>query len=117
MRWDTTNTHTPSQRPARFEVPDLHLCRGCERPFVVPTAVLDVVGPDRYLMELQCSNCGLVVVAAHGEQVLEDLDRELDRQRSDMEMALELWTVTRQAEEIDAFASALQGDHILPEDF
>jgi hypothetical protein len=117
MRWDTTHTHTPSRRPASFEVPDLHLCRGCGRPFVVPTAVLDVVGQDRYLMELQCTNCELVVVGTHGEQVLEDLDRELDRQRADMEAALEIWSVTRQVEEIDAFASALQDDHILPEDF
>lgn len=116
MRWEGTHT-TPPHRPARFEVPDLHLCRACEQPFVVPAAVIDVVGPDQYLMELQCTNCGLLVVGSHGEQVLEDLDRELDRQRYDMETALELWTITRQAEEIDAFAHALQGDHILPEDF
>ena len=117
MRWDTTHTHTPSRRPAKFEVPDLHLCRGCEMPFVVPNTVLDVVGQDRYLMELQCTNCGMIVVGTHGEQVLEDLDRELDRQRADMESALELWCLTRQSEEIDAFARALAGDHILPEDF
>lgn len=116
MRWDTTHTHTP-RRPVTFEVPDLHLCRGCDLPFVVPTAVLDVVGQDRYLMELQCTNCGLAIVGTHGEQVLEDLDRELDRQRRDMEQALELWTVTRRTVEIDAFVLALREDHILPEDF
>lgn len=108
---------TPSRRPARFEVPDLHLCRGCERPFVVPAAVLDVVGDDQYLVELQCTNCGLLVVGTHGEEVLEALDRELDRQQADMQAALELWTVTRQIEEIDAFSAALHDDHILPEDF
>jgi len=98
-------------------VPDLHLCRGCERPFVVPAAVLDLVGHDRYLIELQCNNCGLVVVSTHGEDVLEALDRELDCQTGDMQAALELWLVTRQIEEIEVFAAALQGDHILPEDF
>ena len=113
MRWD--GTHSP--RPARFEVPDLHICRGCERPFVVPAAVLDVVGPDDYLVELQCMNCGTAVVETHGEQVLEDLDRELDRQTADMQMALQLWEVSRFCEEIDAFAAALRDDHILPEDF
>ena len=116
MRWDGTHTE-PVKRPARFEVPDLHLCRGCERPFVVPSAVLDVTGPNEYLMELQCNNCGTVVVGTHGEEVLEALDRELDRQTADMHAALELWTVTRQMEEIDAFALALHDDHILPEDF
>jgi hypothetical protein len=115
MRREAHPAHAP--RPARFEVPDLHVCRGCDRPFVVPAAVLDVVGDDQYLIELQCNNCGLVVVSPHGEDVLEALDRELDRQVGDMQSALELWLVTRQLEEIDAFAAALQGDHILPEDF
>jgi hypothetical protein len=116
MRWQGTHPRT-SRRPARFEVPDLHICHGCDRPFVVPAAVLDVTGEDRYLIELQCNNCGLAVVGTHGEEVLEALDRELDRQTADMKMALELWEVTRQLEEIDAFTLALQGDHILPEDF
>ena len=31
--------------------------------------------------------------------------------------ALELWVVTRQLEETDAFAAALHAGHILPEDF
>lgn len=83
----------------------------------MPAAVLDMIGHDRYLIELQCHNCGLVVVAAHGEEVLEALDRELDRQTADMQAALELWLVTRQLEEIELFAAALDGDHLLPEDF
>jgi hypothetical protein len=116
MRWDGTHTQ-PAKRPARFEVPDLHICRACERPFVVPSAVLDVTGSNEYLMELQCNNCGTVVVSTHGEEVLEALDRELDRQTRDMNAALELWEVTRQMEEIDAFAHALHAGHILPEDF
>jgi len=116
MRWDGTHTRS-TRRPARFEVPDLHICRACERPFVVPAAVLDVTGADEYLMELQCNNCGTVVVSSHGEEVLEALDRELDRQTRDMTSALELFAVTRQMEEIDAFAAALEAGHILPEDF
>lgn len=102
---------------ALFAVPDLHVCRRCRWTFVVPVAVVDVLGPDRYLVELQCTNCGLSVVESHDEEVLEALDRELDRQTAEMRAALEIWQVTRQAEEIDAFARALQDDHILPEDF
>jgi hypothetical protein len=117
MRSWNTDSHPITRRTPRFEVPDLHICRGCEKPFVVPTGVLDVVGHDEYLMELSCTNCGLVVVSTHGEEVLEALDRELDRQVGDMQTALDLWLVTRQIEEIDAFAEALQADHILPEDF
>jgi hypothetical protein len=117
MRWHPTTDPTPVRPTALFEVPDLHICRGCERPFVVPTAVLDVTGDNQYLMELQCNDCGLVVVGSHGEDRLEALDRELDRQAADMRAALELWEVTRRLEEIDAFALALQDDHLLPEDF
>lgn len=83
----------------------------------MPNAVLDVVGQNQYLMELHCANCELVVVSTHGEDVLEALDRELDRQQADMEAALELWLITRQIEEIDAFSAALHAGHILPEDF
>ena len=114
MRWDGTHT---THRTARFEVPDLHICRSCDWPFVVPAQVLDVVAPDQYLMELRCTNCDTVVVATHGEEVLEALDRELDRQTADMQASLELWQVTRQLEEADAFAAALQAGAILPEDF
>jgi hypothetical protein len=116
MRWDGAHT-TDSRRSTRFEVPDLHICRGCEWPFVVPSSVLDIVAPDQYLMELRCTNCDMVVVGTHGEEVLEALDRELDRQVGEMRTALELWEVTRRLEEIDAFALALQDDHLLPEDF
>lgn len=103
--------------PRVFEVPDLHICRGCDGAFVVPNSVLDVTPKNRYLMELQCNNCGLVVVSTHGEEVLEALDRELDRQVADMQTELEVWEVARWLEEIDAFTLALQEDHLLPEDF
>ena len=115
MRRPTTPHSTP-RRPV-FEVPDLHICRGCNQAFVVPSAVLDVIGNDSYLVELQCTNCGLCVVGTHGEEVLEELDRELDRQTADMRDALELLEVTRELEEIDTFVLALRDDHLLPEDF
>lgn len=116
MRQDVTHT-SRERRPVRVALPDLHLCRTCGRPFVVPAAVLDVVGRHRYLIELQCTNCGALVVETHGEDVLEALDRELDRQTADMRTALELWQLERRREEIEAFAHALEYDHLLPEDF
>ncbi|MDX6666283.1 MAG: hypothetical protein QOG68_2489 [Solirubrobacteraceae bacterium] len=115
MRWRPDPP--TSSRPAVFEVPDLHICRGCNQSFVVPSAVLDITADKRYLMELQCKNCDLVVVSTHGEDMLEALDRELDRQVADMRTELEVWEVARWLEEIDAFALALQEDHVLPEDF
>lgn len=113
MRWDGSHNHPR----AAFELPNLHLCRGCLRPFVVPERVLDVVGDDRYLVELRCTNCDLTFVETHGERNLEDLDRELDRQQADMHAALMLWEITSFRDDIDAFAAALRDDHVLPEDF
>lgn len=116
MSRDGTHTTTPTTEP-RFEAPDLHLCRSCTQPFVVPTAVLEVLDRARYRVELSCSNCGWTKIETAGEDRLEALDRELDRQTADMFAMLELWATTRQLEEIDAFARALEADLILPEDF
>lgn len=120
MRWNTSHGFEPRgarRVPAEVSWPDLHICPGCERTFVVPRAVLDVVGPDRYLVDLLCTNCGWSGVSAQGELRLEALDREMDRHIGDMREALELAEITRRMEEIDAFALALQQDLILPEDF
>lgn len=120
MRWNESHHfEAPDDRrgPAQVSWPDLHICPACERTFVVPRAVLDVVGPDRYLVDLRCTNCGWAGVSAQGELRLEALDREMDRHIGDMREALELAAIVRRMEEIDAFALALQQNLILPEDF
>ncbi len=120
MHWEGIHptqpgAHAPEQ--AHADHADLHLCRSCSWPFVVPECVLDVIGADRYVIELVCANCRHREVATHDEARLEALDRELDRQTADMHAALEVWCLTRRIEEVDAFARALHDDHILPEDF
>ena len=107
---------TQSQLPTVVETP-LSECRECRRQFVVPTNVLKVVTRTSYKVELTCTNCGWSQVGTHHEDELEALDRALDRQTADMQAALELWRLTREIERIDAFARALQDEHILPEDF
>jgi hypothetical protein len=117
MRWNASERFEPTPGPASVAWPDLHLCRRCEQPFVVVATVLDVVGHDRYQVELRCMNCSWRAVSVEGEARLEALDRELDRQTADMREALELAELTRMLEEIDAFALGLEHDLILPEDF
>jgi rubredoxin len=116
MTWDGTHPNPPAA-PTRFEVPDLHICRSCTKPFVVPVEVLEVVGRNRYRIEFGCTNCGWSEISEQGEERMEALDRELDRQTADIQVALELFEMTCRLEEIDAFARALQADLILPEDF
>jgi hypothetical protein len=109
---------TPTQyRPGPVVETPLSECRECRRQFVVPTNVLKVVTRTSYRVELTCTNCGWSHIGTHHEDELEALDRALDRQTADMQAALELWRLTREIERIDAFARALQDDHILPEDF
>jgi hypothetical protein len=113
----TEGTPTPTRPEAASVSIPLHECRQCRRPFIVPTNVVRVVTRTSYEVELSCSNCGWLEVSTHDEDALEALDRALDRQTAEMEAALEIWRLTREIEQIDAFARALQDDLILPEDF
>src|SRR6476619_3176315 len=97
----TEETPTTQPLPQTVETP-LHECRSCRRSFVVPTNVLQVVTRTSYRVELSCTNCGWSHVGSHNEDELEALDRALDRQTADMQAALELWTLTREMERIDA---------------
>jgi hypothetical protein len=95
----------------------LDVCAGCTRPFVVPDTVLDVLDDGRFLVELRCTNCGLVIVGAHDEAALEDLDRRLDAVTGDLQASLGVLDLVDELERIDRFAAALAADAILPEDF
>ena len=119
MRPSSSQPHPFGERPARPRVswPDLHVCPDCDRTFVVPLAVLDVIDDDRYLVELACTSCGWAAVRPEREERLEALDREVDRHLADMRDALELAELTRRLEEIDRFTLALRADLVLPEDF
>jgi len=96
----------------------LHICDGCERPFVVPVTVLDIIdGGRRCIVELACNNCGRAALSVHDDAALEALDRELDASVEQIHHALEVLTVVDEMERIDGFAAALHADLILPEDF
>jgi hypothetical protein len=105
------------RRPIARPEADLHRCPACARPFVVPAAVVDVVGFDRYVVELRCANCAWTEVAVHDEEALEALDHELERDVATIEAALELCRVAEELDRIDRFATALRDDLLLPEDF
>jgi hypothetical protein len=117
MRWNASDRFEPAPRTVEVDWPDLHICPSCDRPFVVPTSVFDVVAPGRYLVDLRCMNCDWAKVSAASKQRLEDLERELQRQLAAMHEIAELMELTRQIDEVDAFARALQDNLILPEDF
>ncbi len=118
MRWNASHRYEPTPAPEMpVEWPDLHVCPACDRPFVVVGSVLDVLGPDRYLVDLGCRSCGWHEASVEGEARLEALDREHGRQVADIREEAELMELTRRVDEIAAFARALHHDLILPEDF
>ena len=65
---------------------DLHICRACFEPFVVPVFLLRSAC-ERFTVALQCANCATLAVGDHDEAELEALDRELDRSVAGMAAA------------------------------
>ena len=95
----------------------LHVCPDCERPFVVPVSVLDVLPDGRFPVVLACRNCDWHDVSAYGDEQLTALDYALDAISEAMEDTLDALTLADELERIDAFAAALRDDLVLPEDF
>jgi hypothetical protein len=95
----------------------LHVCPACERPFVVPLAVLEVMPDGRFPVVLACRNCDWHDAGAYADEDLAALDYALDGITASMEDALEQMTIATELERIEAFAAALDADGILPEDF
>ena len=108
----------PEQRTEhRVTRRDLHVCPACARPFVVPLAVLEI-GPDgRFPVVLACRNCDWSEANSFADEELTALDYALDAITGAMEDALDDLVVAQELERIEAFATALAADAILPEDF
>ncbi|MFL5845234.1 MAG: hypothetical protein ACJ762_11110 [Solirubrobacteraceae bacterium] len=97
--------------------PGLHLCPACDKPFVVPGEVHEVIGNDRVKLDLDCTNCGWSELAVHSDQELTALDMQLDRSFADLLWTLEVvWTANEEAA-IGRFRASLDAGLILPEDF
>ena len=95
----------------------LHVCDACDRDFIVPVSVVDLIDHDRCIVELACTNCGITSLGVHDDRSLMELDRRLDDAQSQMRNALDVIEAIDEWERVEAFAQAIHDDHILPEDF
>ena len=95
----------------------LHICDVCDRDFIVPVSVVDLIDHERCVVELTCTNCGTTSLSVHDDQALMELDRHLDAAQQAMRNTLDVLDVLDEAERVDRFAEALHADLILPEDF
>ena len=94
-----------------------HVCRVCQRPFVVPLSTFPLISRDGYVVELRCTNCEDSTVALLSEEQMEFLDRELDRQTGRLRHTLAELHLADELERVDRFSAALRAGDILPEDF
>jgi hypothetical protein len=109
----TNHPHHPVAAPGR----GLHVCPACDRTFVVPLSVLDVLPDGRFPCVLACRNCGWHDARPCTDEELGALDGALDAISGAMEDTLDALTIADELARIDLFADALHSGLILPEDF
>jgi hypothetical protein len=104
----------PVAVPASGE--DLHICGTCDSQLVYPLE-WEEAGATHWEVTLRCPNCEWVGTGVFEQDVVERFDEELDRGTEAVVRDLKRLMHANMEDEIDRFASALEGDHILPDDF
>jgi hypothetical protein len=102
----------PTTDPAE----DLHVCGGCESELVYPVD-WDEAGETHWEVTLRCPNCEWSGTGVFEQDAVERFDEELDRGTEALVRDLKRLMQANMEDEIDRFVSALQADHIVPEDF
>lgn len=94
----------------------LHVCPSCASSLVFPT---DWAPADRtrWSVELRCPDCEWVGGGVYSQQVVDRFDEALDRGTEQLLDDLTTLARANMEEQLQRFVSALQADHILPEDF
>jgi hypothetical protein len=71
----------------------------------------------RWELTLECPNCGWSEEGTYEHEQVNRLEEQLDEGLADMLDDLQRLAEANMADEIDRFATALEADLILPEDF
>ena len=94
----------------------LLVCGGCRSRLMYP-ADCHAHGRDWWYVELKCPDCGGLEWARFDLDMLDALDRELDRAEAEIEADLARMTRANMADYVNRFVSALDAGAIEPEDF
>jgi hypothetical protein len=97
----------------------LHICQDCHSELVQPVE-WRATSEDRWELTLYCPNCDWTCCGIYGQlqlEQLEQLEEKLDLGVEAIVRDLQRLTSANMADEIERFASALEADLILPEDF
>ena len=94
----------------------LHICGACDSNLVYPVE-WDEAGADHWEVTLRCPNCEWSATGVFEQRVVERFDEELDRGTEALVRDLKRMMHANMEDAIERFVSALEGDHIVPEDF
>jgi hypothetical protein len=95
---------------------DLHICGSCDSELVYPVA-WEEAGATHWEVTLRCPNCEWAGTGVFEQTVVERFDEELDRGTEALVRDLKRMMHANMEDEIERFVSALESDHILPDDF
>jgi hypothetical protein len=95
---------------------ELHNCGTCGSNLVYPVE-WDEAGETHWEVSLRCPNCEWHGTGVFEQTVVERFDEELDRGTEALVRDLKRMMHANMEDEIDRFVTALEADHIVPEDF
>jgi hypothetical protein len=95
---------------------ELHVCRSCESPLVHPVD-WEEAGATHWEVTLRCPECEWTGTGVFEQALIDRFDAELDRGTETLARDLQRMVHANMEDEIERFVLALEGDHILPDDF
>ena len=101
---------------APAEPRDLHICESCSSNLVYPLD-WDEAGPRHWEVTLRCPNCEWSGTGVFEQTIVERFDEVLDRGTEALVRDLKRMMHANMEDEIERFVTALDADHILPDDF
>jgi hypothetical protein len=105
------------QAPGRVATgDDLHVCGTCGSHLVYPVE-WDEAGATHWEVTLRCPNCEWCGTGVFEQRVVERFDDELERGTEAVVRDLKRLMQANLEDEIERFVTALEADHIVPEDF
>ncbi len=108
----------PATAPERLvtETGELHLCGTCDSGLVYPVE-WEEAGATHWEVTLRCPNCEWSGTGVYEQGTVERFDEELDRGTEALVRDLKRLMQANMEDEIERFVTALEGNHVLPEDF
>jgi len=95
---------------------DLHVCIACSSSLAYPIA-WEEADSDHWSVTIRCPECETFREGVFSQHAVEAFDEELDAGTDALTADYRRLMRANMAEEVERFASALQAEAVLPEDF